>query len=144
MRKKAKEEWLTGIAIGLLIGILLFSKLAFGAELSYEDVALIEKTVQAEAGNQSIEGRRYVAAVIINRVEDPAFPDTVEGVLEQEGQFSTYKHLSSAEATWQDELATKMEIESRSNTDIVFFRAGHYGCGQPAFQCGDHYFSTKK
>lgn len=144
MKKKARQEWLTGIVIGLILSILVFSKLAFGAELSDEDITLIEKTVQAEAGNQSIQGRRYVAAVIINRVDSPAFPDTVKGVLSQDGQFSTYKHLSSTEATWQDKLATKMEVECRSDTDIVFFRAGHYGYGEPAFQFEDHYFSTLK
>lgn len=138
------EEILTGAFIGIVFGIVFFHKLIFGAELSDTDVELIEKTVQAEAGNQNIEGRRYVAAVIINRVDDPAFPDTVEGVLSQDGQFSTYKNLQSTQATWKDELATKLEIESRSNTEIMFFRAGHYGCGEPAFQCGDHYFSTMK
>lgn len=141
--KKSTQEWLTGIAIGIILSLLLAVKV-FAAPVSAEDAELIARAVQAESGNQCLEGRRYVAAVIINRVDSPEFPDTVEDVLSEDGQFSTYSQLSTTEATWQDRLATKMEIESRSDTDIVFFRAGHYGCGQPAFQCGDHYFSTIK
>lgn len=32
-KKQKREEYLTGIAIGLIIGILFFSKLTFGAPI---------------------------------------------------------------------------------------------------------------
>ena len=143
MSKEAKE-YLTGAAIGFAIGALFFAKLAFGAEISADDAELIAKTVQAEAGNQDMKGKRLVAAVIVNRVNSPEFPNTVEGVLSQDGQFSTYKYLNKTEATWQDRLAVRMESERTINCGVYFFRTSRYGTGEPLFKYGDHYFSGIK
>ena len=140
--KKSKREFLTGLAIGFGIGLLIFHKAVFGADLSPSDTELIAKTVQAEAGNQDLLGKRLVACVILNRVESEVFPDTVDEVLSQTGQFSTYKTLDSTGTTHLDRLAVSMEIKERSDEEIVFFRASRYGCGVPAYKHGDHYFST--
>lgn len=139
---KGKKEFLTGAIIGFGIGVLMFHKVIFGADLSTTDVDMIARTVEAEAGNQDLKGKRLVACVILNRVESETFPDTVDGVLSQTGQFSTYKTLDSTETTHLDRLAVSMEIKERSDEEIVFFRASRYGCGVPAYKHGDHYFST--
>lgn len=139
MTKKTRE-FMTGMAIGLLI-TLLFAVKVMAADITPEEAELIAKTVQAEAGNQNFEGRRLVAATILNRKESPDFPDEVEEILSQENQFTTYGKLDKTEATWQDRLAVKMETESRINDEVIFFRTGHYGCGEPLFQHQDHYFS---
>lgn len=125
----------------LIIAMLLISvpKRAYASD--YETIA---KVVQAEAGNQSLEGKRLVAAVVLNRVDNEIFPDTVDEVVSQQGQFSTYRLLEKTEPAWDDLLAVKMEMESRSNTEVLFFRSGHYGCGKPVMQVGAHYFSTIK
>ena len=114
------------------------------AQAAPTDAEMIAKVVQAEAGNQCLEGKRLVAAVILNRVDNEVFPDTVDEVVSQQGQFSTYRSLASTEPTWDDMLAVKMEMETRSNTEVLFFRNGHYGCGKPMMKVGDHYFSTIK
>ena len=129
----------TGVILGAALILLMAVKV-----LAADDAELIAKAVQAEAGNQDFEGRRLVAATVLNRVDSEVFPDTVEGVLYQPGQFSTAGKLATTEPTWMDRLAVKMEIESRSNTDVMFFRAGRYGCGEPLMQVGDHYFSGLK
>lgn len=41
-----------------------------------------------EARDQSVEGQRAVAEVILNRVADPQWPDTICGVVNQHKQFS--------------------------------------------------------
>lgn len=41
-----------------------------------------------EARDQSIEGQRAVAEVILNRVADPQWPDTICSVVNQHKQFS--------------------------------------------------------
>lgn len=138
------KEYLTGAAIGLVIGALFFAKLAFGSEITADDAELIAKTVQAEAGNQDFKGKRLVAAVVLNRIEAEDFPDTAQGVLSEKGQFATYKGLQGTEATYLDRLAVKMEIEERSDAQIIFFRTSRYGCGTPAYKHGEHYFSTMK
>jgi hypothetical protein len=139
--KKETREWITGIAIGIIISLLFAVKVIAAPVIDEE---MITRTVELEAGNQSLEGKRMVAAVIINRVESETFPDTTEAVLSQDGQFSTYRNLKIANPTWQDRLAVRMELESRSNTEVMFFRAGRYGCGEPLMKVGDHYFSTIK
>lgn len=143
MSNKAKE-YLTGVVIGIALGALFFAKLAFGAELTADDAELIARTVQAESGNQDFKGKRLVAAVVLNRIESEDFPNTADEVLSQPKQFSTYKALAKTEATYLDRLAVSMEMKERSDAEIIFFRAGRYGCGIPAYQHGDHYFSTMK
>lgn len=108
------------------------------------DLEMIAKVVHAEAGNQSLEGKRMVAAVVLNRVESETFPDTVDEVISQKGQFATYRSLEKTVPLWDDMLAAKMEMESRSNNEVLFFRNGHYGYGEPLMKVGDHYFSTIK
>lgn len=136
------EEIITGALIGIGIGILMFHRVIFGADLTEADQELLAQAVEAESGNQSLQGRRYVASVILNRQDSEVFPDTIEDILSQPRQFSTYPALMETEASWQSRLAVKMEIEARSDNDIVFFRAGRYGCGKAKFQYEDHYFST--
>lgn len=129
------------IALILLL-FLAFPKTAQASNLSAEDMTLIAKTVQAEAGNQDFEGRRLVAAVVLNRVESEYFPDTVQEVLSAPGQFTTYKKLGKTEATYYDALAVQMEVNERSNTEVMYFRTGRYGSGKPLMKWGDHYFSA--
>lgn len=49
---------------------------------------ILERIVEAEAGDQGIRGRRLVANVILNRVRSDQFPDTVRGVVFAHRQFS--------------------------------------------------------
>lgn len=41
----------------------------------------MERIVEAEAGDQDLEGRILVANVILNRVHSKHFPDTIKGVV---------------------------------------------------------------
>lgn len=51
--------------------------------LSEEDYEVLLRIVEAEAGGEDIEGRMLVASVVLNRVEDERFPDTVKEVVFQ-------------------------------------------------------------
>lgn len=53
-----------------------------------EDLNLLAKLIEAEAGNQSINGKLAVGTVVMNRVESGKFPNDIEGVVFQENQFS--------------------------------------------------------
>lgn len=61
-------------------------------EVTYEDARRLMKIAAAEAGNQGPEGQLLVMRVVWNRVLSPHFPDTVQGVISQRGQFQTYKN----------------------------------------------------
>ncbi len=45
-----------------------------------EERQILERIVEAEAGDQDLEGRILVANVILNRVHSKHFPDTIKGV----------------------------------------------------------------
>ena len=116
-------------------------------ELYYDSLELLAICVQAEAGNQPLTGRRMVADVILNRVDDPDWPDTIEGVITQQYQFSSYWDGGMDRVYEPDELtikAVKMELKQRSWPGLNYFRTGRYSSyGTPWKKVGDHYFSTK-
>lgn len=77
-------------------------------DLDKEDYECLLRIVQAEAGCEDMEGKMLVAGVVLNRVEDENFPDTVtEVVMQREGntyQFSpvgngSYYRVSVSEET---------------------------------------------
>ena len=55
---------------------------------SNSDVELLAKVISAEARGESYEGQVAVGAVILNRVAHPSFPDSISGVVYQNGAFS--------------------------------------------------------
>lgn len=48
---------------------------------------LLASIIYCEAGNQPYEGQVAVGAVVMNRVNSGAYPNTIEGVIYQSGQF---------------------------------------------------------
>ena len=117
------------------------------AEEQYcDDLQLLGCIVWAEAGNQDAHGKELVADVVLNRVDDPRFPDTIREVIFQKGQFSTVKDGVLDRAYFnvtQDCFdAVSNELLSRNDSEALFFCAGNYSvCGSPLYKYGDHYFS---
>lgn len=54
---------------------------------SADEVEMLARLVQAEAGQEPFWGRVAVAAVVINRMHHDGFPASIEGVIRQPGQF---------------------------------------------------------
>lgn len=67
--------------------------------IDQEDLELLACVIYQEAGSDSIcdACRRRVADVVLNRVADSRFPDTIHGVLTQKGQYGRY---SSTGVVW--------------------------------------------
>ena len=109
-----------------------------------EDLELLAKCVEAEAGNQGYLGKRLVCDVVLNRASSPEFPDTIEEVINQPGQFSVVANgmidkVEPSDDTWE---AIANETEYRTDAEILYFRTGKYSeFGEPAYQVDDHYFS---
>jgi RHS repeat-associated protein len=61
------------------------------AATQQKQVELLARLLYAEAGGEGTEGMQAVAAVVMNRVASPNFPDTVEKVILQKGQFEAVK-----------------------------------------------------
>ena len=113
-------------------------------EIFCDSLEILAICVESEAGNQDLYGKRLVVDVILNRVDSDRFPDTIEGVISQKYQFTTYWDGSMGrvdEPSPETYEAVKMELESRTDDSILFFTAGNYNtyC-TPAYRYGDHYF----
>lgn len=57
-------------------------------ELTYEEAQMLMKIAMAEAEEDGVEGQAMVMAVVLNRVKDDRFPNTIEEVIFQDKQFS--------------------------------------------------------
>lgn len=80
----------------LLIAILVIVALAIasgggGDAVRYtdDDVVLLARLIDAEARGEPYIGKVAVGAVVMNRVRDPRFPNTIREVIYQPGQFYT-------------------------------------------------------
>lgn len=109
-----------------------------------DDMDLLADVVEAEAGNQSTLGKRLVVDVILNRIEDPRFPNTLREVLLQPHQFSVVESgairaVTPTQDTWD---AIHLEWGWRISREVLYFQAGGYPeYGTPYEHVGDHYFS---
>lgn len=57
-------------------------------ELEEQEIALLSRLVHAEAQGEPYEGQVAVAAVVLNRVDHPLFPDTIAGVIYEPHAFT--------------------------------------------------------
>ena len=78
--------------LALLILLILFSSCVYAVEdeIDSNDLYILSHIINAEAGdsNCSHEHRIAVGSVVLNRVADPDFPDTIYDVVFQPGQYS--------------------------------------------------------
>ena len=113
--------------------------------LSEEEIELIALVTMAEAEGECEEGKRLVIDTILNRVDHDRFPDTVSEVIYQKSQFTSMWNGRVDKCYVDDDIYNLVveELQSRTNYDIVFFTAGHYGkYGTPMFSVGNHYFAS--
>mgnify|MGYP000249449669 FL=1 len=113
--------------------------------LTQEEIELIALVTMAEAEGECEYGQRLVIDTILNRVDDPHFPDTVHEVVYQKNQFSSMWNGRVDRCYVKEELVdlVKEELRNRTNYDVVFFRTERYSdYGVPMFQVEHHYFSS--
>lgn len=113
--------------------------------LPYEDIYLIALVTMAEAEGECEEGKRLVIDTILNRVDSEHFPNSVYDVVYQRNQFSSVwsERIDRCEVNENICELVREELRSRTNTDVIFFRARKYSkYGVPMFQVGNHYFSS--
>ncbi len=64
------------------------SVLAAGNSSTTSDIQLMARAINGEARGEPYEGQVAVGAVILNRVKDSKFPNTIAGVIYQSGAFT--------------------------------------------------------
>ena len=57
-------------------------------EINGDDAYMLAKIAMAEAEGEDVEGKALVMLVVLNRTKAEGFPDTVEDVIYEKGQFT--------------------------------------------------------
>lgn len=86
--QKAKGLSADGIAGPKTLKALGISQDQGQGQFSSSDIQLLTTIVSAESRGEPYEGQVAVAAVILNRIEHPSFPNSLAGVIYQPGAFS--------------------------------------------------------
>lgn len=89
-----------------------------------KDEYLLAQIINAEAGNQPYDGKVAVGNVIMNRVDHPKFPDTIEDVVYQEGQFSPVTDGSINKKPNSESLQAAKDVMNGKKVvrdDVLFF-----------------------
>ena len=86
---------------------------AEAAPYTEDERELLACAIYCEAGGDACtdETRRMVGEVILNRVADPRFPDTIEGVLTQKSQYGRF-HWTGV--VWSSRAAHEPEAVERA------------------------------
>ena len=114
-------------------------------EISYEQLELLERCVMAEGGGESYDCQVAIACVIINRVLSDKYPDSIDGVIKQKGQFSTWPGMiKKAVPTNEVKQAVREALTSEVIPEnVLYFRAGRYHKWATRYCRMDNtYFST--
>lgn len=114
-------------------------------QITNEQLDLLERCVMAEGGGESYECQVAIACVIINRVISDKYPDSVDGVIKQKGQFSTWpKMIKRMVATNEVKQAVREALTSEAIPEnVLYFRASRYHkWGSRYCRIDNTYFST--
>lgn len=117
-----------------------------GISLSEEDFDLLRRIMALEGHTEGHEGLKAIAEVVFNRMRSDRFPDTLQGVIYQRGQFATVKYLSKpyvlpGEA--EDDAISEVLRETETvlpSTEYVFFSRGKSN-GKAFVKINHHWFS---
>ena len=76
------------IGIIILMDINVTKNKVYAASSNTSEVQLIARAINGEARGEPYEGQVAVGAVILNRVKNPSFPNTIAGVIYEKGAFT--------------------------------------------------------
>ncbi len=89
----------------------------------HQEREILQRIVEAEAGNQDLKGRIMVANVILNRVKSGRFPRTVKGVVFSPGQFSPVSNgrYYRVQVSDKTKKAVKMALNGRDYSEGALY-----------------------
>lgn len=104
---------------------------------------LLASIIFCEAGNQPYAGKVAVGAVIMNRVESGRFPNTIQGVIYQRGQFTPAMTGKLARVLASGNIPSSCYDAARAalNGESPVGNALFFNTRSGSFKLGDHYFS---
>lgn len=79
------------------------------------EISLLARTISAESRGEPYQGQVAVGAVILNRIEHPSFPNTMAGVIYQNGAFSCVDDGQMNESVY--EISKRAAIDALNGWD---------------------------
>lgn len=111
---------------------------------SDNDLYILSHIISAEAGNCSEDMMIAVGSVVLNRVEDERFPDTIEEVVFQPGQYSpTWNGTYYDEPTDEAVEVAEMLLEDGSQIDESVVWQAEFVQGVGIYEVIDSPWGTK-
>jgi len=130
-----------------LLGILNPTPAAArGSDLTVEEILLMAKVMELENGCNSDRCLMLTGSVILNRRNSPEWPDTVQGVIYQKGQYAawTLRHIDTVEVTGRV-MALALKLATCGSVDEeIIFQSMHPELGRVKYHVDTEYFATKK
>ncbi len=114
---------------------------------SASDLDMLAAIIECEAGNQPYEGRLAVASVIINRMNNPRFANSISEVIYSPGQFSPvasgrFAVVLSRGACDDCRRAAQDALNGNTNVDALYFIGYRGSIDDDKLKIGDHVFFT--
>lgn len=110
-----------------------------------EDVAMLAAIIECEAGNQSYEGKCAVGSVVVNRVADPRFANSISGVIYAPYQFSPVAsgRFAIVLARGANSACTQAAVDVLNgyiNINALYFHVYNSAVDKGGTVIGDHVF----
>ena len=125
--------------------LMLVLSVPVQAEATYteDDLYVLSHIISAEAGNCSEDMMLSVGSVVLNRVADDRFPDTISEVVFQEGQYSpTWDGAYYNEPTEAAQKVAKRLLEEGSAIDASVVWQAEFPQGNGVYDTIESPFGT--
>ena len=113
-------------------------------ELTAEELDILHRIVEAEAGGEDEDGKLLVANVVLNRVNSDKFPDTVKEVVLQRSERVTQFSPVASGRIWRVEVSdeTKSAVERALKGEDISEGALFFAARRRANQDKMRWFDT--
>lgn len=90
-------------------------------QLTADEVELLARIVQLECGHDIRDGKYATIETIFNRIKSEKFPNTLEEVLSQKGQFGTWRNRNIEQATPNLDTYEAIFVVLNGQTNVLGF-----------------------
>ena len=111
-------------------------------EAQADDLDMLAALIECEAGDQSYYGMLCVGAVVMNRIASSKYPNNIDAVIYQKGQFGPARNgkldrvLRSGSYTSSCLQAAEDALNGVDPVEGCLY----FGCGNKGIKIGAHYF----
>lgn len=127
-----------------------YPRFSYSKDWGAEDSYLLAKIAMAEAEGESIQGKTLVILVVLNRVHNADFPNTIQGVIFEENQFTPvingrFDKVEPDADCWEA-VQVVMEAQYDYSGGALYFEScddadNWHSCNLDfLYQCGNHKF----